>query len=82
MIAGMLACSLAAGMTLVEYPDGIMTGHDSTTLASLPDLGPVARFTTRYPPVREGGGVNLNPESESAGVLSQRAEYQLEGPAL
>ena len=60
MIAGMLAFSLAAGMTLVDVHDGVVTEHDSTTLASSPDLGPVARFTTRYPPVREGGGSDVS----------------------
>ena len=54
IIAGMLACSLAAGMTLVEEPDGFMTEYNSNTLlASSPDLGPVARFTTRSPLVRD-----------------------------
>ena len=63
MIAGMLACSLAAGMTLVEEPDGFMAEHYSTTLASSPDLGPVARFTTRSPLVRDGSGPSTGDRS-------------------
>ena len=63
MIAGMLAFSLAAGMTLVDVHDGVVTEHDSTTLASSPDLGPVARFTTRYPLVRDGSGPSTGDRS-------------------